>query len=220
MSLDRQYSFFGQKSVLSTLTYAGVLVMGSGRLSWAITIAGSFFWVYGLTSFTFALLLSTIGIKITPARGRSALYVCLASFWGSLYLLFFWLLCPLAALEIFFVLLIIPLYFTISGIFDQIPSSENNFNIDVFELVSDSLSQASVISGLLIAFSILREPLSYCSLTFPGSYQGMVTIMYFNANSFFPIGIFVSSSGALLLLAYIISLYQYSKNFIYPGEKV
>jgi hypothetical protein len=220
MSLDRQYSFFGRQSALGALTCAGILVIGSARLCWAITIAGGLLWVYGLTSFTFAFLLSTIGDKIMPVRGRSALYVCLASFWGSLYLLLFWLLCPLAALETFFILLLIPLYYAVSGIADQMPSSVNNSNIDIFELASDSVSQAGVISGLLIAFSILREPLSYCSLTFPGSSQGMITIMYFKANSFFPIGIFASASGALLLLAYIVCLYQYSKSVIYPGERI
>jgi hypothetical protein len=144
----------------------------------------------------------------------------MASFWGSLYLLMFWLLCPLAALEVFFILLLVPLYYAVSGIVEQISSSFDIANVDIFECVSDTVSQAGVLSGLLIAFSILREPLSYCCLTFPGSYQGMITIMYFNSNSIFPVGIFASSSGALLLMGYIVTFYQYGKNTIYPGEKL
>jgi hypothetical protein len=48
-------------------------------------------------------------------------------------------------------------------------------------------------------------------LSFPGTYQGMVTIMYFKSGSFLPIGIFGTSAGALLLLGYIICLYQRAK---------
>ena len=218
MSINNQYSFFGSQSPLGGLTGIGILLMGSARLSWAIAIAGSLIWVYGLTSITFTLLLSVFGKKIMPVKGRNALYVCLASFWGCLYLFVFWLLCPLAAIETLFVLLLVPLYYAVSGIVDQIPSFLDNVNIDKFDSVSEAVSQAGVLSGIMIAFSILREPLSYCCLTVPGSYQGMITIMYFSSNSFFPIGIFAASSGALLLLGYIISFYQFGKSIIQPGK--
>lgn len=220
MGLKSQYSFFGGHSPLGGLTGIGILIMGSARLSWAIVAAGSLLWVYGLTSFTFALLSSAGGDKIMPAKGKPVFCVCLASFWGGIYLLMFLLLCPLAALEVFFILLLIPLYFAVSGIIEHEASSLNNANNDIFDKASDAVSQAGGLSGLLIGFSILREPLSYCMLTFPGTYQGMVTIMYFNSNSLFPIGMFAASSGALLLLGYIISLYQFGKSVIYPGEKL
>jgi hypothetical protein len=218
MSLNRQHSFWGSLSPFGGLTGAGLLIMASARLSWAIAIAGCLFWVYGLTAFTFAFLSTTIGEKIFPARGRSALYTCLASLWGSIYLFMFWLLCPFAALEVFSLLLLVPLYCASSGIVEEIASSRENSHIEIFEHVSEAVSQAPVLAGLLIALSIIREPLSYCSLSFPGSYQGMITIMYFKASSLFPIGIFASSAGALLLLGYFICLYQYYKNFFYPGE--
>ena len=220
MSVNNQYSFFGSQSPLGGLAGIGILIMGSARLSWAITISGCLIWVYFLTSITFTLLLSLIGKKVMPEKGRKAICVCLASFWSCLYLFVFWLLCPLAALETLFVLFLVPLYYVISGTVEQLPSFLDNVNIGKFDNVSDSVSQAGVLSGLLIAFSILREPFSYCCLTFPGSYQGMITIMYFNSNSFFPIGIFASSSGALLLMGYIISFYQFGKNTIYPEEKL
>jgi hypothetical protein len=41
--------------------------------------------------------------------------------------------------------------------------------------------------------------------------MGMVTIMYFKAGAFFPMGIFTASAGSLLLLGYFICLYQYGK---------
>ena len=211
MSLDRQHSFWGYLSPLGGLTGAGLLIMASARLSWAITVAGSLFWVYGFTSFSFALLSSLIGDKFFPVNGRTAVYTCLASFWGILYMFLFWILSPFAALEVFMLLLLVPLFCASSSITQD--SSEISDN------VTNAFSQAAIIACLIILFSIIREPLSYCSLSVPGTYHGMITIMYFNENSFFPIGIFASSAGALLLLGFIICLYQYTKNFIVSGDR-
>jgi len=218
MNISRQYSFWGSLSPLGGLTGAGLLIMASARLSWAITIAGSLLWVYGLTAFVFSFLSSTLSNKFFPVKGRTTFYTCLAAFFGSVYLLLFWLLSPFAALEVFMLLLLVPLFCAGSGIAQQISSASEKLQIDTFEYVSDAVSQAASLAGLLIAFSIVREPLSYCSLSLPGTYQGMITIMYFNENSFFPIGIFSSSAGALLLLGYFTCLYQYGKDKFFPGE--
>jgi len=208
MSLSRQYSFWGSLSPLGGLTGAGLLIMASARLSWAITIAGSLFWVYGFTAFTYSALLSSAGNKILPCKGRSAIYTCLAAFYGSIYIFLFWLLCPFAALENLVLLSLVPLFCAGAGII-ELPSE--NYRIDIFEYVSDAVSQAASLAGLLVLFSIVREPLSYCSLSFPGTSAGMITVMYFKEGAFFPIGIFSSSAGALLLLGYIVCLYQSSK---------
>ncbi|MCL2804519.1 MAG: hypothetical protein FWD26_01085 [Treponema sp.] len=217
MSLTRQHSFWGSLSPLGGLTGVSLLIMASARLSWAITIAGSLFWVYGLTTFAFAFLSSTAASKFLPARGRGAIFTCLAAFFGSIYLLLFWMLCPFAAFETFMLLLLVPLFCVQSagsGLLSQIQSKPEKSQLDIFEYISDAVSQAASLSVLLIAFSIIREPLSYCSLSFPGTSQGMVTIMYFKSNAFFPINIFSSSAGALLLLGYFICLYQYAKGKI------
>jgi len=219
MNIKDQHSFWGSLSPLGGLSGAGLLVMATARLSWAITVAGSLFWVYGLTSFTFAFLSSAISKKILPEKGRTHLFTCLASFFGSVYLLMFWLLCPFAAFEVFLPLLLVPLFCTGSGIPQGIIISLENSHADVFDHISDAASQAAVLAGLLVAFSIIREPLSYCTLSFPGTYQGMVTIMYFKTSYFFPIGVFAASAGALLLLGYFVCLYQYCKNVFFPGEK-
>ena len=212
MSLNRQYSFWGSLSPLGGLSGAGLLIMASARLSWAVAAAGGLFWVYGLTSLTFAFLSSPICNKIFPQEGRPRIFTCLASFYGSVYLLLFFLLCPFAALEMFFSLLLIPLFCAGSGIFERIAASSENNNFDILEHVSDALSQAAVLAGLIIVFSIIREPLSYCSLSLPGTSHGMLTVMYFRSGQFFPIRIFAASSGALLLLGYFVCLYQHRRN--------
>lgn len=218
MSVTRQHYFWGSVSPLGGLAGASLLIMGSGRLSWAITISGSLFWVYGLTAFTYVFLSSAFGKKIFPEEGKKAFFVCLSSFWGCVYLFMFWLLCPFAALEVFLLLLMVPLFCAGSGIVEQLSSSPENPNHDIFEWVSEAVSKAIVLAGLLVVISIVREPLSYCSLSFPGTYQGMVTVMYFREGSFLPIRIFASSSGALMLLGYLICLYKYTKNYIFPGD--
>lgn len=194
---------------------AGLLVMASARLSWAVTISGSLFWVYGFTSFTFSLLSSLIGNKFFPVNGRTAVYTCIAFFWGSIYLFLFWLISPFAALEVFMLLLLVPLFCAASGMSEQTASDSESS--DIAEDVSGAVSQAAILTCLLVLFSIIREPLSYCMLSFPGTYQGMVTIMYFKENSFFPIGVFSTSAGALLVLGYIVCLYQYTKSYVLPG---
>ena len=220
MSINRQSSFWGSHSPLGGLAGAGLLIMASARLSWAITVAGSLIFVYGLSSFSYTFLANIIGGKFFPNRGKKSVYSCISCFWGTIYLFLFWLLCPFAAIEVFFLLMLVPLYCANCTVAIQISllKNTNKTNIDISEYVTQALSQAAVLSVLIIAFSILREPLSYCSLTFPGTYQGMITIMYFNENAFFPIGIFSSSAGALLLLGFITCLYQYTRSNIFPGE--
>jgi len=217
MSFRSQNSFWGSLSPLGGLAGAGLLIMASARLSWAIIVVGSLLWVYGLTALTFSFLLKTFGKNIFPEKGIVSLNICIASFFGSIYILLFWLLSPFAAFEVLLLLLLVPLFFAGSGIVQQIQDQSENYLVDFFEHVSDAVSQAVFLGGLLIAFSIVREPLSYCSLTLPGTYQGMITIIQFNDDSFLPINIFASSAGALLLLGYIICLYQYGKNKINYG---
>ena len=215
MSTTRQHSFWGSLSPLGGLTGAGLLIMATARLSWAVTVAGSLFWVYGLTAFTFTFLSSSAGKKVLPQNGKKHLFTCLASFFGSIYLLLFWLICPFAAFETFLPLLLVPLFCAGSGVSEKIIYPPENSRADVFDYVSDAVSQAAVLAGLLIAFSILREPLAYCTLSFPGSSHGMVTVMYFRTGAFFPVGIFAPSAGALLLLGFFICLYQYCKNVFF-----
>jgi len=211
MSLKDQHSFWGSFSPLGGLTGVGLLIMASARFSWAVTITGSLFWVYGLTAISYSFL-SSVKVKIFPQEGRALIFTCMASFFGSLYLFLFWLLCPFAALEVFIPLLLVPLFCASSNLFRQIAYMPENSHYDVFDHMAEAVSQAAVLAGLLLLFSFIRELLAYCSLSFPGTYRGMVTVISYNAGSFFPVRIFSSSAGALLLLGYFICLYQYGRD--------
>ncbi|MDR0322608.1 MAG: hypothetical protein LBI28_14015 [Treponema sp.] len=209
MSLARQNSFFGSLSPLGGLAGTGLLIMASARLSWAITVAGSLFWVYGLSSFAYTSLFSILKDKFFPIKGRGALYTCLASFFAAVYLLLFWLLSPFAAFEVFIPVLLVPLFCANSDFVEQVQSSSENITSDIYDNVSDTVAQAASISVLLVLFSFIREPLSYCSLSFPGTYHGMISIELYKAGSLLPTGIFTISAGALLLLGYFICMFQY-----------
>jgi hypothetical protein len=65
---------------------------------------------------------------------------------------------------------------------------------------------------LLFAFSLIREPLGFLSLSLPGGAQGSFMLFSFKAESLLPIQLIASSSGALLLLGYFFGLYNYSRN--------
>jgi hypothetical protein len=217
MIFSRQSFFWDSLSPLGGLTALGLLVMGSARLSYAITVTGCLIWVYGLTAFTYSILFKTATGKFFPKSGNTILYLFFASFWSSIYIFLFWFLCPFAALEVFLLMMLVPLFCASSCFFE--PSSSRNSNEDIYDFVTESVSHAFVLSGLLIAFSVVREPLSYCSLSLPGSYRGLIKVIQFNENSFLPIRLLVSSSGALILLGYITGMYQYSKNNIFPGGR-
>jgi hypothetical protein len=219
MITNRQSYFWDSLSPFGGLTGLGILIMASSRLSYAITITGCLIWVYGLTSFTYSILLKTVPDKIFPKNGRTVLYTFFASFWSSIYIFLFWFLCPFAALEVFLLMMLVPLFCAGSGIFEQLSSSSKNSGEDIFDFITEAVSHTFVLSGLLIAFSIIREPLAYCSLSFPGSYRGIIKIIHFNENSFLPVRLLISSSGALILFAYFTGFYQYKKGDIFPGVR-
>jgi hypothetical protein len=64
----------------------------------------------------------------------------------------------------------------------------------------------------IVSFSLVREPLGFLSLSFPGGAQGIVKIFSSEKEGFFPILIVSVSSGALLLLGYGVSLYWYLRS--------
>ncbi|MCL2066110.1 MAG: hypothetical protein FWG99_01435 [Treponema sp.] len=214
-----QHPFWGSISPLSGLSGIGLLIMGSGRLAWAMIIAASLLWVYTLSVLVSVFLASNTFKKIVSREGETTVYTCIACFFSALFILLFFLLCPLAALEIFFLLSLVPLYCVGSGVFQRvIPAGEDN-SPDPGDAVFNAAAEAAVLAVLLIIISIIREPISYCSLTLPGSYQGIITIFTFNEGLFFPIRIFASSGGSLLLLGYIAGLYHYCRSVYYPMEE-
>ena len=224
MKYVQQHPFWGSLSPLGGLTGIGLLIMASARLAWALTVAGCLLWVYTLSILAYAFLCSDICKKFFPLGGRPLIFTCLSSFFGSLYLLMFWLLCPFAALEVFLPLSLVPLYCAGSGIFTRVlPESlegeqKGTSSVEIEDVITMTASEAAVLAGLLILISIIREPLGFSSLSLPGTYSGMILLFSFKGENFFPVRIIASSAGALLLLGYFTGLYRYYRSIYAPAE--
>jgi hypothetical protein len=100
-----------------------------------------------------------------------------------------------------------------SGLFERI----NSLEID--RAVSRAVGEAAVLGLLIIAFSLIREPLGYFSLSLPGGVQGIVKIFSLDGETLLPVRIIAGSAGALLLLGYGVGLYRYFSNQRVPLEK-
>jgi hypothetical protein len=198
--------FWGSRSPLASLCGGALLIIASARLAYAIITAAALLWVYG-----FSALAAYPGFRIIPVRGKSLFHVFLSSFFGSVYLLLLWFISPLAALETFFLVSLVPLFCAGSGLFRRLES------FDLSAALIRALSESAVFGGMLIIFSIIREPLGFSSLSLPGGSQG-ITLLFTFENGFLPIRFIASSAGALLLAGYGAGLYRHFRKIHAPRE--
>jgi hypothetical protein len=202
----RLHLFWGSFSPLGGLSGAGLLVMASGRLSWAISVSAALLWVYGFSVLAAFPGLTKNNARLFPQRGKPVFFVFLASVSGGIYLLLFWFISPLAALEVFLPVCLVPLFCAGSGVFERVKS------LDPGAAFLRAVSEALVMAGLLLAFSLIREPLGFCSLTLPGGPQGAIPLFSFEGGAFLPVRIIAGSAGALLILGYGTAVYRYFRS--------
>jgi len=207
MNKPVQNIFHNDAPLLTCLSGAALLIIASDRLAHAIAVSGALIWVYSLSS-----LAAYAGARFLPQRGRTLLLAFLTSFFAGVYLLLLWILSPLCALEIFFVISLIPMFCMVSGILKQLETQ----SID--DILFSFLSEAMILGALIIIFALIREPLGYLSLSLPGGARGMILLFSFSTESFLPIHVIASSCGALLLLGYLLGLYRYLKTKYTPQE--
>ena len=200
--ISRWFVLIKKISPASVLPGCCLLIMASGRLSHAITAAGALVWVYGLTT-----LVIYAAAKFFPRHGRTILISFLASFMAAVYLFILWLLSPLCALESFFAVSLVPVFYMASGVSKRINAPSGAF-YNAEDSFFSSFFEALSLGVLLLGFAIIREPLSYVSLSLPGGPQGSVTLFSFRLESFLPVQLIGSSAGALLLLGYFWALYK------------
>jgi hypothetical protein len=205
--MKQSHLFWGSLSPLVSLSGGGILIMATSRLAFGVIAAGALFWVYGLSA-----LAVRAGSRIFPERGKNLILLALTSLIGSVYLLLLWFLWPITALEVFFVVSLVPLFCVGSGVFSRVES------LDVSDTAARSLSEAAVLGSLVIVFSIIREPLGFGSLSLPGGFRGLIVIVSFDAGSFLPVRLVTSSAGALVLLGYGVGLYRYFRK-IYASRE-
>jgi hypothetical protein len=185
---------------LFTLAGAGLLIMASSRLAFALVTAAALLWVYNAAA---AALFFGQPWYPSAKTGRTAARIILASFLGCLFLLFLWVTSPLLALETSAVILLVPCYASISPLFDKADGS------NIATLLLKSSFEAGSLGLLIIAFALIREPVGFMSLSLPGGRQGIIELFSpVDENGFLPVRIIAGSAGALLLLGYGAALFR------------
>ena len=191
--------FWGSHTPLAALTGAGLIIMASSRFSFALLCAAALLWVYGLTA-----LVSSTAHTLMPARGRKIILLFLSAFLCGLFMLFVGFINPLLVLGTSFFLFLIPPACLGSGFFEASESSPAG------ELIPRALLEASVLSGIILAIALIREPLGMGTLSFPGGIQGVVELFdAYREDSFIPMRFLSASAGGLVLLGYGTALYRY-----------
>ena len=204
--MKQSHIFWGSRSPLASLSAGALLIMATSRLAYAVAVTGALFWVYG-----FSVLAAYSGSRLFPARGKFLIQIVLASFTGALYLLLLWFVCPLTALEVLFLVSLVPLFCAGSGIFKRAES------LDLVDAVARALSEAGVFGALLLIASLIREPVGFGCLSLPGGARGITMLAVFG-DGFVPIRLAASSAGALLLLGYGVGLYRHFRTIHAPRE--
>jgi hypothetical protein len=199
--------FFGDRAPLSTLMNAGLMILATSRLAFALSAAGALVWVYTLM----ALVLG-FAKPILPKKGLPVLHLMLAGFWGSLYMLLFQCVNPYLGMETTFLSLLCTLSCVGSGLCRRIEGLARR------EAVLKAVLEALALGGVLAALALLREPLGYGSLTFPGGPQGLIALFAPESSAsavYFPARILAGASGGLLLLGYVLALFRrFKRRFV------
>jgi hypothetical protein len=193
------HPFWGPHSPLSALTGTGLVIIASGRVSFAIICGVTLLWVYGLTALVFLGAMS-----IMPARGRMVILLFLSSFLCGIFMFLIGLINPLLMLGMEFFLVLIPPCCLGSGLFDGTEPAHQE------EFVTRALLEAAVLSGIILGLALIREPLGLGTISFPGGTQGVIEVIGSGEGSgFIPVRILSASAGGLLLFGYGVSLYRY-----------
>jgi Na+-transporting NADH:ubiquinone oxidoreductase subunit NqrD len=192
--------FWGPHAPLSTLVSAGLMIIATSRLAFAVGAAGALVWVYTLTA-----LVLTFAKPILPKRGLLVLQLFLAAFWGSLYILIFNCINPFLGMETTFLLLLCPLSCVGSGICRRIEGLARR------DSILKAFLEALTLGGVLAALALIREPLGFGSLTLPGGPKGLATLFVFESAgspAYLPARIIAGAAGGLLLLGYVLALFR------------
>jgi hypothetical protein len=205
---SQSHLFWGSTSPLAALSGGGLLIMASVRFSYALIVSISLFWVYCLS-----ILVLRAASRILPRQGIVPVQTFLASFIAGLFLLILWILSPITALEIFFIVSFVPLFCVSSGILERIAPLD-----DIGDALVRAVNEAAVLSLLMLAFALIREPLGLLSLSVPGGSRGIVFLFSGKGESLLPAHLIAGSSGALILLGYGLGLYRYYRGIYAPRE--
>ena len=195
----QSHFFWGPYGPFSALTGAGLFVMASVRFSYAVVCAGAFLWVFCMT----ALVYYSAG-KFLPARGRPVILLFLSSLLCSIYILLVGFANPLLIYRIWFFMIMIPPCCMGAGLFTGMDSEPKA------DILSRVWLEALSYGLILIAFSLIREPLGTGALSLPGGPWGFFEIFWIGggASGFFPVQIISIPAGGFIILGFAVALFR------------
>ena len=199
---------WGSYSPLSSLTGCAIVIMASSRLAFAIFCAGAILWVYTLSS-----LLYFVPKSVLPSWGKQIIHIFVVSLITSLYLFFGTLINPLLVLGCWFIIILIPVSLISSELLIQLD------DVDPSDALIRAALEALSLCLLVIALSLIREPLGFGSLSFPGGRGGLFEIFSSQGRGFFPIRLLSVTSGGFLILGYAIAVYRFFRKSNLGGDK-
>ena len=200
MNVMESHLFWGKHSPLASLSGAALLVIASGRIAFALICSLALVWVY-----VFVLAAAKLGGAYFPQWGRNIVLLFIASLAAGIFLLLLWIFNPVLALESSFFVFLVPVTFIASGLSGRV------LEYDMGEVLSQAVAEALMLGVLILGFSLIREPLGFGSISFPG-----FDIIRFAKNE--PLQFLQASSGALIILGYGIAVYQRLRNEISNSE--
>ena len=187
-----QYYLAKNSSLPSIMAGFGIIIIASSRLAFALIASFSLLWVYCVT----AILVFFLS-RFLPKKGYTLILIFLSSFVSGLFFAFFQFFSPLLALEIECIIAISPCCCIGSKVLERL-----NFS-DVLDTLISSAVEAATVAVVIIAISLIREPLGFLCLSVPGGTSGIIELFTAqDVESVFHIRLFSSSAGALLLFGY------------------
>jgi hypothetical protein len=185
--------FWGTRSPLTSLSGAALLVITSGRISFALIITLALVWVY-----VFSLAAAKLGGAYFPVWGKHLTLLFVSSLGSGIFFILLSIFDPALAIENSFSIFLIPVVFLASGLY-------RTLEYDMLEIVSQAAAEALVLGMLIIGLALIREPLGFGSFSFPG-----MDIVRFVQKE--PLRLLQASSGALVILGYGIAVYRHFRN--------
>jgi len=192
--------FWGKNSPLGSLTGAALLIVASGRIVFAILCSLALVWVY-----VFTLTAAKLGGVYFPRWGRNVVLLFISSVAAGIFVILLWIINPVLAMESSFFVFLVPVVFIASGLHSRV------LDYDMGEVLSQAVAEALVLGILILGLSLIREPLGFGSVSFPG-----LDIIRFAKNE--PLRFLQASSGALIVLGYVIAVYRYFRKEITRSE--
>lgn len=192
---NRSYPW-GYISPLMSLTGIPLMVAASGRLSFSVVVC---LLLPGIYAFTLSII--HLGKPIIPEKYRNIIIIMILTFISSFLYLIVKMIHPVFALELYFIIFLIPLTFLSSEIVQRTDK------LSLSEGIVLGIKEALILGGLIIAVSLIREPLGYGTFSIP--FMGKtVNILPDALRERLVLQIFAAPPGGFIITACLIAVIQ------------